>query len=672
MLESQKSSRINALKLRDVIRKYDKKEREKIIVARIGRTASIAVTLSALATLIGCQGVSQSGGGSIQQIGNLVLGSASLNFGAVSPNSSKSLALTVTNSGNKTVSISSASVSTKYFALTSPTLPMSLSAGQSANLSVSFKPNAATLFTATLSVSSDASNGTQTVALSGNGTGPLSLSPTSEDFGSVTVGATKSQTVSITNGNSSSVSISQVSVDNTAFSISGISIPLSLAASQSATFTIRFTPKSSGGAAGTVTIASDASNPSLTMAVAGTGVTPGSLSANPTSLSFGSVTIGNQSSLSETITNTGASSVTVSQARITGSGFSVSGIATPLTLNGGQSATFTVSFAPTSAGAVTGNISVSSTATNSTLTIPVSATGVTPGALAANPTSLSFGNVNVGSNGSLSETITNTGGSTITVSKVGISGTGFSFSGITTPLTLNAGKSATFTVSFAPSSAGAVSGNVTVTSTATNPTLTIPASGTGASTVGQLTVSPATLPVGNVTLGSSGTVTGTLTASGAAVTVAAANINNAPFTISGFSLPHTINVGQSVNFTITFSPTVAGVATATLTFTSNAQPSTTTETLTGTGVAAATHSVALSWNASTSQNISGYNVYRAPYTSSCGVFVKINSLLDTGTVYTDSSVTNGAGYCYATTAVDSSSVESGYSNIASSVQIPAQ
>jgi fibronectin type 3 domain-containing protein len=152
--------------------------------------------------------------------------------------------------------------------------------------------------------------------------------------------------------------------------------------------------------------------------------------------------------------------------------------------------------------------------------------------------------------------------------------------------------------------------------------------------------------------------------------VTAASTNNSVFTIGGFSLPHTIPAGQSASFTITFSPTVAGTVTATLTFTSNAQPSTTTETLTGIGVEAPTHSVALSWNASTSQNVSGYNIYRAPYTTSCGSFAKINGLLNTGTLYTDSSVMNGSAYCYATTAVDTSNLESAYSNIVSNVQIP--
>jgi fibronectin type 3 domain-containing protein len=47
-------------------------------------------------------------------------------------------------------------------------------------------------------------------------------------------------------------------------------------------------------------------------------------------------------------------------------------------------------------------------------------------------------------------------------------------------------------------------------------------------------------------------------------------------------------------------------------------------------------------------------------------------VVDTSTLYTDSSVTNGSVYCYATTAVDTSNIESGYSNVVSNVQIPAQ
>jgi Abnormal spindle-like microcephaly-assoc'd, ASPM-SPD-2-Hydin len=155
------------------------------------------------------------------------------------------------------------------------------------------------------------------------------------------------------------------------------------------------------------------------------------------------------------------------------------------------------------------------------------------------------------------------------------------------------------------------------------------------------------------------------------VTITAANSSNSQFSVSGLSLPITIDAGKSVPFTVTFSPSAAGAANATLTFTSNAQPSSTAETLTGTGTAAPVYTVSLSWNASSSQNISGYNIYRATYSSSCGSFSKVNSTLNTGTLYTDSAVTDGTSYCYATTAVNTSNEESGYSNIVSPIQIPA-
>src|SRR5207245_10868722 len=65
------------------------------------------------------------------------------------------------------------------------------------------------------------------------------------------------------------------------------------------------------------------------------------------------------------------------------------------------------------------------------------------------------------------------------------------------------------------------------------------------------------------------------------------------------------------------------------------------------------------WNASTSA-VSGYNVYRS--TVSGSGYTKINSSLVVGLSYSDTTVLNSTTYYYVTTAVDSSSVESSYSN----------
>jgi Protein of unknown function (DUF1573)/Abnormal spindle-like microcephaly-assoc'd, ASPM-SPD-2-Hydin len=501
--------------------------------------------------------------------------------------------------------------------------------------------------------------------------GTLSLSGASLDFGSVVAGKSKTMTVTASNTGEASVTVSSASSSSKYFSLSSPTFPIAILSGQSAPISLVFTPNAAGAFNATVTITSNASNSSTTLSLAGTGLTSGQLGASPTSESFGSVTLGTQRTQTVTLTNSTASTVNISQASASGSGFALSGITTPLAVSPSQSATFTVTFSPQSAGSASGNVIILSDAPNSSLSVPLSGTGVTEGAVGASPTSLNFGTVTVSGKQVMSETLTNTGGSAVTVSQVVASGAGFSVSGISTPATLAAGQSATFSVTFSPQSAATFTGNVTVTSNGSDPTLTIPLTGIGSTAIGQLTATPATIAVGSVVAGTSGSATGSLSASGVNVTVTAANSSNSLFVISGLSLPLTIPAGQSAPFTVTFSPQVAGAESATLTFTSNAQPSTTTDTATGTGSAAPTHSVSLSWKASTSPNISGYNVYRAVYKTSCGAYSKINGgSLDPATSYIDSSVTDGTNYCYATTAVNASDEESGYSNIVSDVQIP--
>ncbi len=189
--------------------------------------------------------------------------------------------------------------------------------------------------------------------------------------------------------------------------------------------------------------------------------------------------VGSSASLSQTLTNSGGSSLTISAASASGAGYSLSGLTLPLTLTAGQSTSFIVKFAPTASGAVSGSVSITSNGSNPSLSIALSGTGVTQGTLTANPTSQAFGNVQVGSSASLSQTLTNSGGSSLTISAASASGAGYSLSGLTLPLTLTAGQSTSFTVKFAPTASGAVSGSVSITSNGSNPSLSIALSGTG-------------------------------------------------------------------------------------------------------------------------------------------------------------------------------------------------
>jgi hypothetical protein len=307
---------------------------------------------------------------------------------------------------------------------------------------------------------------------------------------------------------------------------------------------------------------------------------------------------------------------------------------------------------------------------SATVTVTASAFGK----LTLSPTSIAFGSITVGQTSPvLITTLTNTGNASLTITSDSLSAGDFNWGGQGTCNynTLAPGSSCTYSAKFTPTATGTRTATITIYSTASDSTVTLPLSGTGTTaTTGTLAASPTAMGLGSVVVGTSGTASGSLTASGASVTVNAVSSNNSAFSVGGLSLPITIPAGQKAAFTVTFTPQTTGAATGAFTFTSNAQSSTTVETLTGTGMSTPVHTVHLSWNASTSSGVAGYNIYRAPYTSSCGAYAKVNSVPNTGTLYTDAVVADGTNYCYATTAVDSSNRESGDSNIVLNVQIP--
>src|ERR1019366_8199813 len=164
------------------------------------------------------------------------------------------------------------------------------------------------------------------------------------------------------------------------------------------------------------------------VSLSGTGTAAGQLTSNPASLAFGSAQVGSSLTLTDSLTNTGGSSVTISQATATGTGYSISGLSVPFVLNPGASVPFSAVFTPQSAASVNGGITVVSNASNSTLTVSLSGTGTAPGQLTLAPTALNFGNAQVGSSLTLTDSLTNTGGSSVTISQATATGAGFSIS----------------------------------------------------------------------------------------------------------------------------------------------------------------------------------------------------------------------------------------------------
>ncbi len=593
--------------------------------------------------------------------GQLTASPTNLGFGSVQVGNSQTLSETLTNSGGTSVMISAAGSSSSAFTASGLSLPITLNAGQSVSFSATFSPTSGGSTSGNLAITSTASNPALNVPLSGTGTTPgqLTASPTNLGFGSVQVGNSQTLSETLTNSGGTSVMISAAGSSSSAFTASGLSLPITLNAGQSVNFSATFSPTSGGSASGNLAITSNASNPALNVPLSGTGTTPGQLTASPTNLGFGSVQVGNSQTLSETLTNSGGTSVMISAAGSSSSAFTASGLSLPITLNAGQSVTFSVAFSPTSGGSASGNLAITSNPSNPALNVPLSGTGTTPGQLTASPTNLGFGSVQVGNSQTLSETLTNSGGTSVMISAAGSSSSAFTASGLNLPITLNAGQSVTFNVSFAPQSGGSATGSLVISSNSSNPTLSVSLTGTGA-LPGQLAVAPSTINFGNVIVGATQNQTGTLSASGAPVTVSSAGVAGSEFSVSGISLPVTIAVGTSVSFQVTFAPQSSGTASANLTFASNASNAPTVQSLTGSGTPPPQHSVALTWNASTSGSVVGYNVYRG--TGSGGPYAQINSALDATTSDTDSAVQGGQTYYYVVTAVDSTGGESSYSN----------
>jgi hypothetical protein len=606
--------------------------------------------------------------------GQVTLNPSILNFGSISVGMSQTQPVVLTNSGGWKLTITQATLSGTDFIFSGLSYPVTLAVGQSVTGYVTFTPQSSGTDSGTVSISfttqtpsakkhsglSSSSSSMVTLPVSGTGTtsGQLTPTPTSLAFGSVQVGSSQTLAETLTNSGGASVTISAASVTGSGFTVNGLSLPITLTVGQSVSFSVTFTATSGSSVSGNLAIASNASNPALNVPLSGTGVTPGQLTANPTNLSFGSVTTGSSATLTETVTNSGGSALTISQITPSGAGFSFSGINLPLTLSAAQSVTFNASFAPQSAGSTTGSLVISSNGSNPTFSVPLSGTGTTSGQLTANPASLSFGSVTTGSSATLAETVTNSGGSALTISQITPSGAGFSFSGINLPFTLSAAQSVTFNASFAPQSAGSVTGSLVISSNGSNPTLSVPSAGTG-TLPGQLAVAPSTINFGNVTVGTTQNQTGTLSASSAPVTVSSLGVSGSQFSVSGITLPLTIAAGNSVSFQLTFAPQTSGTASANVTFASNASNSPAVEAVTGSGTLPQ-HSVALGWNTSTSVGVVGYNIYRG--TVSGGPYTRLNSAPDTAPFDTDSTVLGGQTYYYVVTAVDSTGAESSYSS----------
>ena len=224
-----------------------------------------------------------------------------------------------------------------------------------------------------------------------------------------------------------------------------------------------------------------------------------------------------------------------------------------------------------------------SVSTNQVLTV----TEPTPAAISLSPTSLSFGNVNVGSSGPQTLTVSNTGGSTLNVTGITVSGTDAAeFSASPTSFNVNAGGNQDVTVTFSPTSTGSKSASLSIAHNASGSPSAVTLSGTGVG-VPKISLSEASLVMDSTDVGSTSqktfTVGNTGTGSLSVTAITVTGTDAGEFTVS----PTTATIAEGAvaqTVTVTFSPDSGGSKTATLSIAHNASGSPSSVSLNGTGV----------------------------------------------------------------------------------------
>jgi hypothetical protein len=227
---------------------------------------------------------------------------------------------------------------------------------------------------------------------------------------------------------------------------------------------------------------------------------PAAISVGQSSFDFGSWDIGQSTTTTVTVTNTGGENLNVGQATLGGANAGQFAITADTcsggTVAGGDSCTVDVQYSPTVRGAQTAELDIPSNDPNSPEVVSITGTGLLPATVSPDRTSNDFGAVTVGQNSATTFTVTNTGDRPLPIRQVslgGADGSQFAIVSNTCPVALPlaiiqpatppgipAGGTCTISVQFNPTAVGAQTAELDITKSGSGTPTVITLSGTGA------------------------------------------------------------------------------------------------------------------------------------------------------------------------------------------------
>jgi hypothetical protein len=330
------------------------------------------------------------------------------------------------------------------------------------------------------------------------------------------------------------------------------------------------------------------------------------LAFSPTSVTFASTTVGVTTAAQVvTVKNTGSAAATLTSIALTGStDFATTATTCGTSLAAGATCTVSVDFKPAAAGAATGAISFTDSATGSPQSVALSGTGVAAAlTVTVAPTTLTFASTTVGATTAAQVvTVKNTSISAVTLGTIGFTGTGatsYVKSATTCTTSLAAAASCTISVEFKPTTAGALPASLSIADNATGTPQLVAITGTGVAAALTVTVSPTVLTFASTTVGATTaaqivTVKNTSISAVTLGTIGFTGTGATSYVKSATTCTTSLAAAASCTISVEFKPAAVGSLPASLSIADNATGTPQLVSLTGTGIAAAVPTLTLS------------------------------------------------------------------------------
>ncbi|SDD10231.1 choice-of-anchor D domain-containing protein [Niabella drilacis] len=472
--------------------------------------------------------------------------SGDLSFGVIDVNTTASRTVTIKNTGTGPVDISSITLP-QGFSVDWP--GGTIEAGSSKKVNVQFAPKQARSYTGEMIIKSEASTTFNKIQVSGEGKGEavLSISPASLSYGDVAVDSFATRILIISNTGNLPLTINSITAADMAFTV--LFIP-TIAANSSQEISVKFSPLAVRPYTGTLSVSTNGGDASISLSGAGIPVPAPVLKVSPSSLSFGNIAVGSFNTKTFTVSNTGNAPLMINSITTPNAVFALN-FGTTVAANSSQE--IVVKFSPAAIQSYSGSLSISTNGGNANISLEGAGIAAPAPVLKVSPSSLSFGNIAVGSFNTKTFTVSNTGNAPLMINSITTPNAVFALNFGTT---VAANSSQEIVVKFSPTAIQSYSGSLSISTNGGNANISLEGAGIAAP-VPVLSISPLSLNFGAVTVGVYTTLEFTIS-----------NTGNAPLTITGFTTsdnslfsisnyPVTTPAGGSQKVTAIFMPKAA-------------------------------------------------------------------------------------------------------------------